>query len=62
MVTHKDGHMHVGKEESAPRTLDLPEGMAHGDVVEVDDTWVDSSYPGSILSTCAFTKVGRGNV
>jgi hypothetical protein len=54
--------MHVGKEESAPRTLDLPEGMAHGDVVEVDDTWVDSSYPGSILSTCAFTKVGRGNV
>jgi hypothetical protein len=28
-------------------------------VVEVLDTWCDRSYPGSILASSAFTKVGQ---
>lgn len=47
----------VEKEEVITRTLQLHEGLGQGDVVEVLDTWVDSSYPGSILASKAFTQV-----
>jgi hypothetical protein len=47
----------VDKEEVITRTLQLHEGLGHGDVVEVLDTWCDSSYPGSILASKAFTQV-----
>jgi hypothetical protein len=36
----------------------LPPQLENGDVVDLSDTWVDRSYPGSILGTVAFTKVG----
>lgn len=55
-MSHEDGHMTVNQEELSERCLVLHEGLAHGDVVEVLDTWCDRSYPGSILSSSAFTK------
>ena len=60
MTSHKDGRLVVEKEESIVHTLDLHESLGHGEVVEIVDTWVDRSYPGSILSTAAFTQVGCG--
>jgi hypothetical protein len=47
----------VDKSETCEHVVTLPEGLRTGDVVEVLDTWVDRSYPGSILTSCAFTKV-----
>ena len=44
------------------RTLLLHEGLNHGDVIEVLDTWCDRSYPGSILASSAFTKVGSSHI
>lgn len=57
LVSYDNGELVVDKEELMPRSLQLHEGLAHGDVVEVLDTWVDSSYPGSILASRAFTQV-----
>lgn len=57
MVSQEDGQQVVEKEELMERNLQLHEGLSHGDVVEVLDTWCDRSYPGSILSSSAFTKV-----
>ena len=51
-------HSQVDKSETCEHVLALPEGLKPGDVVEVLDTWVDHSYPGSILTSAAFTKVG----
>ena len=56
IVGHEGGHMTGNQEELSERCLVLHEGLAHGDVVEVLDTWCDRSYPGSILSSSAFTK------
>lgn len=41
------------------RRLQLHEDLRNGDIVDVFDTWQDNSYPGSILSTAAFTQVRR---
>eukprot|EP00879_Flechtneria_rotunda_P016824 GHRR01017609.1.p1 GENE.GHRR01017609.1~~GHRR01017609.1.p1 ORF type:complete len:841 (+),score=284.87 GHRR01017609.1:629-3151(+) len=59
VVSYEDGQQVIEKEELLEHTLLLHEGLSHGDVVEVMDTWCDRSYPGSILSTSAFTKVIR---
>lgn len=56
-VSYDNGELVVDKEEVITRTLQLHEGLGHGDVVEVLDTWCDSSYPGSILASKAFTQV-----
>lgn len=56
-MSQADGQQVVDKEELMERTLQLHEGLSHGDVVEVLDTWCDRSYPGSILSSSAFTQV-----
>uniref|UniRef100_A0A7S3QVA9 4-alpha-glucanotransferase n=2 Tax=Dunaliella tertiolecta TaxID=3047 RepID=A0A7S3QVA9_DUNTE len=45
------------KWELDEHVISLPSTLKNGDVVEVLDTWVDRSYPGSILTTSAFTKV-----
>lgn len=57
IVSSEDGQQVVEKEELMERTLLLHEGLNHGDVVEVLDTWCDRSYPGSILASRAFTQV-----
>jgi hypothetical protein len=57
-VSQEDGQQVVDAEELMEHSLALHEGLSHGDVVEVLDTWCDRSYPGSILSSSAFTKVG----
>lgn len=58
LVSYDHGELVVEKEELLTRTLELHEGLGHGDVVEVLDTWCDASYPGSILASKAFTQVG----
>lgn len=58
MVSYSHGELVVEKEELLTRTLQLHEGLGHGEVVEVLDTWCDASYPGSILASKAFTQVG----
>ncbi|KAI8466522.1 MAG: cytosolic 4-alpha-glucanotransferase [Monoraphidium minutum] len=60
VVTHgDDGRPVVEREETVTRRVVLPPQMENGDVIDLSDTWVDRSYPGSILDTCAFTKVIR---
>jgi hypothetical protein len=56
-VSQEDGQQVVDAEELMEHSLLLHEGLGHGDVVEVLDTWCDRSYPGSILASSAFTKV-----
>jgi hypothetical protein len=58
MVSYSHGELVIEKEELLTRTLQLHEGLGHGEVVEVLDTWCDASYPGSILASKAFTQVG----
>ena len=41
--------------------LPLHELLAHGDIVEVVDTWVGRRYPGNMLASSAFTQVGTGH-
>ncbi|KAJ9519153.1 hypothetical protein QJQ45_007717 [Haematococcus lacustris] len=55
--TGEDGEPKVDKSETCEHSLVMPEGLKNGDVIEVLDTWIDNSYPGSILRSCAFTKV-----
>jgi hypothetical protein len=62
LVSQEDGQQVVDAEELMDHTLALHEGLGHGDVVEVLDTWCDRSYPGSILSSSAFTKVNQMHV
>jgi hypothetical protein len=57
LVSQEDGQQVVDAEELMEHSLLLHEGLSHGDVVEVLDTWCDRSYPGSILASSAFTKV-----
>jgi len=57
LVSYDNGELVVEKEELMPRSLQLHEGLGHGDVVEVLDSWCDTSYPGSILASKAFTEV-----
>jgi hypothetical protein len=57
LVSYDHGELVVEKEELLTRTLELHEGLGHGEVVEVLDTWCDASYPGSILASKAFTQV-----
>eukprot|EP00775_Hariotina_reticulata_P007782 gene7782-7980_t len=59
IVRQEDGQQVVESEELLEHTLLLQQGLGHGDVVEVLDTWCDRSYPGSILSSSAFTQVIR---
>lgn len=56
-MSQEDGQQVIDREELMKRTLHLHEGLNHGDVVEVLDTWSDRSYPGSILASSAFTQV-----
>ncbi|GBF89315.1 4-alpha-glucanotransferase [Raphidocelis subcapitata] len=60
-VVHRDedGNVVTEKEETITRRVVLPEQLENGDVVDLSDSWVDRSYPGSILATAAFTKVIR---
>lgn len=57
LVSYDNGELVVEKEELMTRSLQLHEGLGHGDVVEVLDSWCDASYPGSILASKAFTEV-----
>lgn len=58
LVSYDNGELVVEREELMEHTLQLHEGLGRGDVVEVLDTWCDASYPGSVLASRAFTKVG----
>ena len=53
----EDGQTVVDREETITRRVALPPQLENGDAVDLSDTWVDRSYPGSILATAAFTKV-----
>jgi hypothetical protein len=57
IIRQEDGQQVVESEELMEHTLLLHQGLSHGDVIEVLDTWCDRSYPGSILSSSAFTQV-----
>ncbi|CAK9278762.1 unnamed protein product [Sphagnum jensenii] len=53
-----DEHMNVLKwEAGARRSLELPEGLENGAVVEVHDQWQDGSSPDALLQTSAFKNV-----
>ena len=46
-------HLDVVKWASEAHTIALPEGLADGSVVTVDEVWTDASHPAHLLSTSA---------
>jgi hypothetical protein len=59
VVTYDEaGRAALERQEVVTRLLALHEELAHGDIVEVVDRWTGRGYPGHMLASCAFTKVG----